>query len=61
MAALAREEKYRRIYVPECDASEAALIPNLEVVPVNSLADLHAHLIGQITIPNRRKTPRIFQ
>jgi magnesium chelatase family protein len=50
MAALAREEKYRRIYVPECDAGEAALIPNLEVIPVNSLADLYAHLVGQITI-----------
>jgi magnesium chelatase family protein len=51
MAALARDEKYRRIYVPECDAGEAALIPNLEVIPVNSLADLYAHLVGQITIP----------
>jgi magnesium chelatase family protein len=50
MAAMAREEEYHRIYVPECDAGEAALIPNLEVIPVTSLADLYAHLSGQIAI-----------
>jgi len=50
MAAMAREEEYHRIYVPECDAGEAALIPNIEVIPVTSLADLYAHLSGQITI-----------
>ena len=56
MAALAREEKYHRIYVPESDAGEAALIPNLEVIPVHSLADLYAHLVGQISIPAQEPT-----
>ena len=40
MAALARQEGFKRIFVPQADAAEAALIPNLEVIPVESLADL---------------------
>jgi len=40
MAALARQEGYKRIFVPQSDAAEAALIPDLEVVPVDPLADL---------------------
>jgi magnesium chelatase family protein len=47
MAALARQEGFKRIFVPQADAAEAALIPNLEVIPVESLADLYAHLSGE--------------
>ncbi len=47
MAALARQEGFERIFVPLTDAAEAALIPNLEVIPVESLADLYAHLSGE--------------
>jgi magnesium chelatase family protein len=47
MAALARQEGFERIFVPRADAAEAALIPNLEVIPVESLADLYAHLSGE--------------
>jgi magnesium chelatase family protein len=47
MAALARQESFERIFVPLADAAEAALIPNLEVIPVESLADLYAHLSGE--------------
>ncbi|MEW6717464.1 MAG: YifB family Mg chelatase-like AAA ATPase [Chloroflexota bacterium] len=46
MAALARQEGFRRLYVPTHDAAEAALIPKLEVVPVPSLEALYAHLTG---------------
>ncbi|MBC8505626.1 MAG: ATP-binding protein [Chloroflexi bacterium] len=46
MAALARAEGYKQIFVPEADAPEAALIPDLEVIPVPSLAALYAHLTG---------------
>ena len=46
VAALAREQGYTRIYVPEADAAEAALIPGLEVLPVPSLAALCGHLHG---------------
>ncbi len=51
MAAVARQEGYRRVFVPETDAAEAALIPGLEVIPVASLAALHAHLTGLLPIP----------
>jgi magnesium chelatase family protein len=50
MAAVARQEGYRRIYVPRADAAEAALIPGLEVIPVDDLAQLYSHLNGEAPI-----------
>src|SRR5215204_185210 len=47
MAATARANGYKRMFVPEMDAGEAALIPGLEVIPVKSLADLYNHLAGR--------------
>lgn len=47
MAATARQHGFRRIVVPAVDAAEAALIPDLEVIPVSSLAQLYRHLTGQ--------------
>ncbi len=51
MAALARQENFKRIFVPHNDAGEAALIPDLEVIPVTSLAELYDHLSGQSKLP----------
>ncbi len=51
MAATARAAGFRRIVVPAVDAAEAALIPDLEVIPVESLAQLYRHLSGQEVIP----------
>ncbi len=51
MAATARAAGFRRIVVPAADAAEAALIPDLEVIPVASLAQLYRHLSGQEIIP----------
>jgi magnesium chelatase family protein len=53
MAAVARQQGYRRIFVPESDAAEAALIPDLEVIPAPSLAALYAHLSGREPLPSR--------
>lgn len=50
MAAVARQEGFQRVFVPTCDAAEAALIPDLEVIPANSLADLSAFLNGSLRI-----------
>jgi len=50
MTAVAREKGVKRVFVPAVDAAEAALIPDLEVIPVNSLADLHGHLNGSSPI-----------
>ena len=47
MAAAARANGFKRMFVPEADAPEAALIPDLEVYPVKSLADLYEHLAGR--------------
>jgi len=47
MAASARANGYKRMFVSEADAPEAALIPDLEVYPVRTLADLYAHLSGR--------------
>ena len=47
MAAAARAQGYQRIYVPKVDAGEAALIPDLEVIPVESLEELAAYLQGR--------------
>lgn len=51
MAATARQAGYKRIVVPEADAAEAGLIPDLEVIPVSSLAGLFSHLTGRKVIP----------
>ena len=50
MAAVARQEGFNRIFVPQADAAEAALIPGLEVIPVDTLAQLYAHLNGSAVI-----------
>jgi magnesium chelatase family protein len=46
MAATARAQGYKRMIVPEVDAPEAALIPDIEVIPVATLAALYEHLSG---------------
>jgi len=47
MAATARANGFKRMFVPEVDAHEAALIPDLEIIPVKTLADLFDHLAGR--------------
>jgi len=46
MAAMARKEGFKRIFTPAMDAPEAALIPDLEVIPVDNLESLYNHLTG---------------
>ena len=50
MAALARQEKFGRLFVPAEDAAEAALIPGIEVIPVGSLTALVNHLSGVVPV-----------
>ncbi len=47
MAATARQNGFKQIFVPASDAPEAALIPDVEVYAVSSLRDLYLHLTGQ--------------
>ena len=47
MAAVARQKGFKRIIVSVVDGAEAALIPDLEVIPVSSLFALYQHLNGE--------------
>ncbi|MFQ5400837.1 MAG: YifB family Mg chelatase-like AAA ATPase [Anaerolineae bacterium] len=46
MTALARTSGYERVFVPAPDAGEAALLPDVEVIPVRCLSELVGHLTG---------------
>ncbi len=50
MAALAREQGFQRLIVPEVNASEAALIPDIEVISIASLRQLSDWADGEIQI-----------
>jgi len=57
MTALAREKGFQRVFVPAADAREAALIPDVEVIPVAGLLDLVHHLSGAANITPVTVTP----
>ena len=58
MAAVARQQGFKHIFVPKADAAEAALIPDLTVIPVTTLSELYNHLTGQSPIaPQPPNTP----
>ena len=58
MAAAAWREGFKRLFVPEADAAEAALIPDVEVLPIPSLSALLAHLRGYMHLtPHPISTP----
>jgi magnesium chelatase family protein len=50
MAALARQEGYKTVIVPAVDAPEAALIPDITVIPAPTLNALYDHLAGSKTL-----------
>src|ERR1700738_3167980 len=56
MVATARTAGLKQVYVPAEDAAEAALLDGIEVVPTPSLADLIAHLRGDIVLPRAAPT-----
>lgn len=51
LAILARQQNYHTIYLPEVDAPEAALIPDVTVMPVPTLGHLIEHLYGMNPLP----------
>lgn len=59
MTALAQAEGFNTICVPEEDAGEAALVPEMRVLPVRNLRELYDHLSGEKVIhphpPTRRE------
>jgi len=51
MVALANDEGYSTVIVPEADAGEASLIEEAKIIPFNSLAQLLSYLRGEIPEP----------
>jgi len=50
IASLVKEQGFQKVYVPQEDASEAALIEGIEVIPVDNLLSLVNHLNNMIPI-----------
>ncbi|HEX2912507.1 MAG TPA: YifB family Mg chelatase-like AAA ATPase [Chloroflexia bacterium] len=50
MVAVGRKHGIKRVFVPATDAAEAALLEDLEVIPVESLSALVRHLRGEQVI-----------
>ncbi len=46
IAAVARENGFEQIIVPDTDAAEAALIPELDVIPARTLSEIYEHFTG---------------
>jgi len=57
MVSVAKEEGFQRVFVPHSDAPEASLIGGLEVIPLESLSQLVAHLNGLEEIPAYEADP----
>ncbi|HTK11554.1 MAG TPA: YifB family Mg chelatase-like AAA ATPase [Ktedonobacteraceae bacterium] len=47
MVSLAREKRVKGVFVPSVDAQEAALVEGIDVYPVETLAQLIAHMNGE--------------
>lgn len=57
MALLAKEKKFKRIFLPQIDAKEASVIKGLKIYPVNSLLQLFYHLSDGEEISPQKHTP----
>lgn len=57
MVAVAREQGIRRVFVPQEDAAEAALVSGISIIPVQRLDDLTAHLSGVKALPEYLSRP----
>lgn len=47
IALMTKKKGYSQIYVPKENAKEASVVDGIEIIPINSLRDLCAHLIGE--------------
>ncbi len=59
MAAAARADGFERLYAPVVDAPQAALMPEIEVIPVTHLTELVNHLRGFEIIEATDVTPQL--
>lgn len=56
IARLAAKLKYQYVFLPKHNAEEAAIIPNVKVVPVGNLNQLIEHLEGRTLIEEQPRT-----
>ncbi len=56
MAGMAAKAGFQRLFVPACDAAEAALVEEVTVYPVRTLHDLVTHLSGELPIERCRSS-----
>lgn len=59
-AKLARKHKIARMFLPAANASEAAMLNDVEVYPVETLFQLYRHLIGEALISRQPATSISF-
>jgi len=57
MAILAKEKKFKRIFLPKVNSKEASVIKGLKIYPVSSLLQLFHHLSGGEEISPQKHTP----
>jgi magnesium chelatase family protein len=50
LALFAKEKGIKNIFIPKASANEAAIIPGVNIIPVENLEELVAHLMGKIKI-----------
>lgn len=55
-AQLASTEGLSDLFVPVANAEEAALLSDVNVVPITTLTELYRHLVGEKTIPTQPNT-----
>lgn len=60
LAIFAREQGINRLFVPEADAAEAALVGEVAVYPVKNLAQIVEHLTGGKSITPYRRPENFF-
>lgn len=58
-AALHTRKMRRKLILPTANAAEAALIPDLDIIPANHLLDVCAHLSGQQSLSFQPPVPEI--
>jgi len=53
IALLCKEQKIKTLFIPKKNAQEAAMVKDLKIIPVGSLAQIIAHLENRIIIPSQ--------
>ena len=50
MVIKAKEEGYKEVYLPECNAAESSVVKGIDIYPVKNIIELYSHLTGKSKI-----------